>query len=142
MSDGGSTLKQAAKPDMKLAVALKSEARYVPGRRAFFDYRDLGVTDATSGRMRAQVTTAKEAMTRATGWHYHNCEIQFVYMLKGWADLDFEDRGPVRLQAGDSVMIPGGCRHQEVRTSDDFEILEISLPADMGTEPCEAPTAR
>jgi quercetin dioxygenase-like cupin family protein len=139
MSDGGSTLKQAAKPDMKLAVALKNEARYVPGRRAFFQYRDLGVTDATKGRMRAQVTTAKEAMTRATGWHYHLCDIQFVYMLKGWADLEFEDRGPVRLQAGDSVMIPGGCRHQEVRTSDDFEILEISLPADMGTEACEAP---
>jgi quercetin dioxygenase-like cupin family protein len=127
---------------MKLALAQKKDARYVEGRRAFFEYRDLGVTEATSGRMRAQVTTAKEAMTRATGWHTHNCEIQFVYMLKGWADLEFEDRGAVRLEAGDSVMIPGGCRHQEVRTSNDFEIIEISLPADMGTEPAESPATR
>jgi quercetin dioxygenase-like cupin family protein len=128
-------------PKITLALAQKKNARYVPGRRAFFEYRDLGVTDATHGRMRAQVTTAKEAMTRETGWHFHNCDIQFVYMLKGWADLEFEDRGAVRLEAGDSVMIPGGWPHQEVRTSDDFEIIEISLPADMGTEPCSPPAS-
>lgn len=139
MSDGGSTLKQAAAP--KATIAQKKNARYVPGRRSFFEYRDLGLIDATKGRIRAQVTTAKEPMDRATGWHTHNCEYQFVYMLKGWADLEFED-GPIRLQAGDSVMIPGGCPHQEVKTSDDFEILEVSLPADMGTEPCATPTKR
>jgi quercetin dioxygenase-like cupin family protein len=122
---------------MKLAVARKSEARYVPGRREFFKYRDLGVTDGTNGRMRAQVTSTTAPMERETGWHYHVCEMQFVYMLKGWVDLEFAGGKKVRLEPGDSVMIPGGLPHQETRTSEDFEILEVSVPADMGTESCD-----
>lgn len=43
----------------KIAVAKKSAATYVKGRRAFFKYRDLGVTAATQGKVRAQVTSAK-----------------------------------------------------------------------------------
>jgi hypothetical protein len=66
---------------MKLAISSAKEAHYVPGRRHFFQYRDLGVTEATGGKMRAQVTSAKSAMDRATGWHYHTCEMQFVYIL-------------------------------------------------------------
>jgi uncharacterized protein YjlB len=127
------------KEGLKLAIARKGEARYVPGRRAFFKYRDLGVTDGTAGQMRAQVTTAVSAMERETGWHYHTCEMQFVYMLRGWVDLEFEGTGVVRFEAGDSVMIPGGLPHQEIRTSEDFEILEVSVPAEMGTVACDRP---
>jgi len=132
------TLKRPAQA-MKLALASKKDARYVEGRRAFFKYRDLGVTDATGGRMRAQVTSTIAPMDRATGWHYHTCEMQFVYVLGGWVDLEFEGGRKVRLEAGDSVMIPGFAPHQELRTSDDFEILEVSLPAEMGTESCDPP---
>ena len=127
------------RPTMKLALASTKEPRFVPGRRDFFRYRDLGVTEATGGKMRAQVTTAITAMTRETGWHYHTCDMQFVYALKGWVDLEFPGGRKVRLEAGDSVMIPGGLPHQETRTSDDFEILEISVPAEMGTERCDRP---
>jgi quercetin dioxygenase-like cupin family protein len=124
---------------MKVAIATAKDPHYVEGRRAFFKYRDLGVTEGTSGRMRAQVTSTTIGMDRATGWHYHTCEMQFVYMLRGWVDLEFEGGRKVRLTAGDSVMIPGGAPHQEVRTSDDFEILEVSVPAEMGTVACDPP---
>jgi len=124
---------------MKLAIAPKKDARYVDGRRAFFKYRELGVTEATQGRMRAQVTSAKSAMDRETGWHYHTCEMQFVYITRGWIDLEF-DRGNVRrLGPGDSVMIPGGLPHQELATSDDLELVEVSVPAEMGTINCDPP---
>jgi hypothetical protein len=76
MSDA-STLTRSAE-GMKLAISSAEDARYVPGRRHFFRYRDLGVTEATGGKMRAQVTSAKSAMNRATGWHYHTCDMQFV----------------------------------------------------------------
>ena len=124
---------------MKLAIAQKKDARYVDGRRAFFKYRELGVTEATQGKMRAQVTSTTAPMDRATGWHYHTCEMQFIYMLRGWIDLEFEGGRKVRLEAGDSAMIPGGAPHQETRTSDDFEVLELSLPAEMGTVNCDPP---
>lgn len=125
---------------IELAVSLKRDASVVPGRREFFQYRDLGVTDATGGRMRAQVTSARAGMNRPTGWHYHVCEAQLVYMTKGWLELEFEGRGVVRLHAGDSVLIPGGERHQETQASDDFELIEVSIPAAMDTVACEKPT--
>ena len=92
----------------KLAHATVDNATYVPGRRSFFKYRDLGVTDATDGKMRAQITSATQGLGKPTGWHYHVCEHQLVYMLKGWVDLEFEDGRKIRLMPGDSLMIPGG----------------------------------
>lgn len=126
-------------PTMKLAVSQAKAPRFVEGRRAFFKYRDLGVTEGTGGRMRAQITSASAGMSRPTGWHRHICEMQFVYVLDGWLDLEFADRGTLRLETGDSIMIPGGTPHNEIRTSDTFDILELSVPAEMQTEPCEAP---
>ena len=125
--------------DMKLAVSTEANSEYVDGRRAFFKYRDLGVTEGTNGKMRAQVTSAEAGLSEPTGWHYHECDVQFVYMLEGWVDLEFEDGREVRLAAGDSVMIPGGERHQEVRTSESMRLLEVSLPAEMDTVSCEPP---
>jgi quercetin dioxygenase-like cupin family protein len=92
--------------------------------------------------MRAQIMSALTGMTKPTGWHYHVCEGQFVYTLKGWVELEFADGSECRLEAGDSCFIPGGMPHNEIRTSDDVEILEICLPADMGTVPCEPPAAQ
>jgi len=123
----------------KLALARADTPNYVAGRRAFFKYRDLGVTEATEGQMRAQVTSATQGMGEPTGWHYHVCGQQFVYMLKGWVDLEFEDGQKIRLMAGDSLMIPGGMRHNETGTADELEILEVSVPAKMNTVVCEKP---
>jgi quercetin dioxygenase-like cupin family protein len=123
----------------RLAVARKNQPNYVQGRRDFFKYRELGVTGATQGRMRAQVTSATRGLSRPTGWHYHSCEAQFVYMLDGWLELEFENGEAIRLEAGDSVTIPGGLKHQETRTSEVMELLEISVPAEMDTVACDAP---
>jgi len=123
----------------KLALARVDSATYVAGRREFFKYRDLGVTDATGGKMRAQVTSATQGLGKPTGWHYHVCQQQFIYMLKGWVDLEFEDGTKLRLQQGDSLMIPGGTRHNETGTADELEILEVSVPAEMQTMVCDPP---
>ncbi len=128
-----------AEPKMKVAVTSAKQPDYVEGRRSFFKYRDLGVTKASDGWMRAQLMSAVTGMTQPTGWHYHVCDGQFVYALKGFVELEFEDGSNCRLEAGDSCFIPGGLKHNELRTSDDIEILEICLPANMGTVPCDPP---
>ena len=110
----------------------------MPGRRDFLTYRDLGITAASGGRIRAQITSAKAGLTQPTGWHTHICEGQIVYMLSGWIDLVFEDQ-TIRIEEGDSLYIPGGIPHNEIATSDTFDLIEISVPADMGTEPCDPP---
>jgi mannose-6-phosphate isomerase-like protein (cupin superfamily) len=126
---------------MKLVVSTADEVRYTPGRRAEIKYRDLGVKEASQGRMRAEVMHIAPSgrPAKPTGWHYHICEMQFLYMLKGWVDLEFGERGIVRLKEGESMMIPGGLVHQEVRASEPMELLEVSVPAQMGTVDCGPP---
>ncbi len=126
-------------PAQTLAHATPETATQVKGRREFFTYLDLGVSDASHGAMRAQITKATQGLGKPTGWHYHACDQQLVYMLKGWVDLEFEDGRKIRLKAGDSLMIPGGMRHNETATADELELLEISVPSKMDTVACEPP---
>lgn len=102
-------------------------------------YRELGVTEASNGRIRAQITSSSKSLSEPTGWHIHLCEGQFVYILNGWVDLEFAGGKIIRIGEGDSMYIPGGTPHNEIATSDSFELVEVSVPADMGTESCNAP---
>ena len=43
------------------------------------------------------------------------------------------------LGPGSYQFIPGGLKHNELRTSDDFEALEVSVPGELGTVGCEKP---
>ena len=122
-----------------IAVAKIDNPVMVPGRRDFLQYRELGVTKASEGKIRAQITSASQGLSEETGWHIHRCEGQFVYMLSGWVDLVFAGGRVERVGPGDSIYIPGNTPHNETATSDTFELLEVSIPADMGTEPCDAP---
>ena len=140
MADGTTpTPKSLVKPGHKLAHATAENSPLVAGRREFFKYRDLGVATASGGQMKAQVMSSIKGMTEPTGWHYHKCDSQFVYCMKGWVDLEFEDGKRMRLKAGESLHIPGGMLHNEFGTSDDLEILEIVLPGEMGTVACDPP---
>src|SRR3546814_12551664 len=88
------------------------------GRREFFTYRDLGLKEATNGRIGGMPMTIRKAMSQPTGWHYHTCEAQINYCLQGWADLVFEDGTEVRVKAGDCEYIQGVVVQKEVATSD------------------------
>ena len=123
----------------KVAHARSAEPVLVKGRREFFTYRDLGVAEASASKMRAQVMRSTQGLSRPTGWHYHECEGQFIYMIKGWVELQFEDGRSLRVEEGDSLFIPGFLRHNEIRTSEEMEILEVSTPGVMGTTPCDPP---
>jgi quercetin dioxygenase-like cupin family protein len=119
--------------------ATKENSRFVVGRRDWLQYLDAGFEEASGGRVRATLSTATGAMVTETGWHYHECEMQIGFIMKGWIDLQYEDGTEVRLEAGDMMFVPGGVKHNELRTSDDIAGLEITIPARMGTVPCEMP---
>ena len=67
------------------------------GLRDFFLYRDLGIADATGGKVIAQLVKANNAPEQGTGWHRHEAEFHIVIMLKGWAR--FIDRKSTRLNS-------------------------------------------
>ncbi len=109
------------------------------GRRTFFEYRDTGLADATNGDYRAQVMRATDVM-ETTGWHYHVCDLQFVYVLKGWVELEFAGGRRERLAEGGAMAIPPGMVHNEIAVSPDFEALEVVAPAEMDTVAVDEPT--
>ena len=119
--------------------ATKASTPIVPGRRAFFEYADLGVANASHGAMQAQIMRTRRGLAEPTGWHYHVCDGQFIHVLKGWVDLEFESGEKHRVAAGESMFIPGGMRHNETATADELEILEVTMPAHMSTVACEHP---
>jgi quercetin dioxygenase-like cupin family protein len=112
------------------------------GLRDFFTYRDLGVAQATEGRVVAQLVRANEEPERGTGWHVHEAQFHIVYMLKGWARFMYEDRNTL-VEAGDCVHQAPGIRHFLFDYSPDMEYLEVVGPADFGstdaTGPCAVP---
>ena len=108
------------------------------GRRSFFEYRDTGLAATTDGDYRAQVMRATDVM-ETTGWHYHVCDLQFVYVLNGWVDLAFEGGRVERVEAGGAMAIPSGMVHNELACSPEFEALEVVAPAHMETVPVDAP---
>ena len=116
-----------------------ADAKFDGGLRAFFEYRSLGVPEATAGKMGAHVIRGAPGEGAKPEWHVHELDFQFVYVLKGWVEFEYEDIGFVRLEAGSTVMQPPLVRHREVRHSDDVEMLEVTSPAEFVTRVVPAP---
>jgi quercetin dioxygenase-like cupin family protein len=102
------------------------------GLRDFFGYRDLGIADATSGKVLAQLVRADNAPEKGTGWHYHGADFHIVYMLKGWARFMYEAKETL-VEAGDCVHQCPGIVHYLFDYSPDMEYLEVVGPADFTT---------
>jgi quercetin dioxygenase-like cupin family protein len=115
------------------------------GLRDFFLYRDLGVAEATAGKVIAQLTRANNAPEKGTGWHYHVADFHIVIMLKGWARFMYEDQETL-VAAGDCVHQRPGIVHFLFDYSPDMEYIEIVGPADFKTievkGPCPVPAPK
>lgn len=104
------------------------------GLRPYFAYRDLGIKEATSGEVLAQVIRADRPCEGPMGYHSHALDFQMVYMLKGWARVYLEDIGEIRVESGDMWYQAPGVKHEVLEYSDDWEVLEITMPADFATK--------
>jgi mannose-6-phosphate isomerase-like protein (cupin superfamily) len=104
------------------------------GLRVYREYRDLGIADATDGRIHAHIIrTTRPCPEGGSGLHYHDLEFQMVYVLKGNSRVWFEGHGEVTFEQGDCWIQPPGIRHNVMYYSDDYELLEITLPAEYET---------
>jgi quercetin dioxygenase-like cupin family protein len=110
------------------------------GLRDFFLYRDLGIAEATNGGVTAQIVRANEAPEKGTGWHRHEANFHFFYMLKGWAKFMYEGRETL-VSAGDCVHQNPGINHFLFDYSPDMEYLEVVSPAEFKSITADAPCA-
>ena len=112
------------------------------GLRSYFEYRDLGIKRATRGQVVAHVIRARPGKAPHGEWHAHDCNVQFVYILKGWVLFEYEGVGRVMMKAGSCFYQPPRIRHREIRHSKDLEMIEIVSPAKFRTYSSEQPAAR
>ena len=109
------------------------------GLRAFFEYRQLGIREATRGKYGAHVIRAVPGRHSEAAWHTHDLDFQMVYVTRGWVVFEYEGQGEQILREGSCVLQPPGIRHREVTHSDDLELIEITSPAEFATHAAEAP---
>jgi uncharacterized RmlC-like cupin family protein len=125
----------ARKAPQRFTVSHHREEDFKPdGLRAYALYRDLGIAAATAGLCQAQVIRLLGPCTDdVRKRHFHETELQLVYVLKGWMKNEFEGHGEELMQAGSCWLQPPGIEHTVLDYSDDCEVLEIIVPADFKT---------
>jgi quercetin dioxygenase-like cupin family protein len=100
------------------------------GLHPSFEHRSFGLEKLTDGKVGAQVVRAIPGRQADAPRRTPALDFQFIYVLKGWAIVDYEGHGEHRLVAGSTVYQPPGIKHREIAHSDDFEALEIIMPAE------------
>jgi quercetin dioxygenase-like cupin family protein len=136
MADLFPTTKEAeteAQKELPIVNHLGPDSFAPDGLRPFFEYRKLGIEALTGGKVGAHVIRAKPGTHADAPHHTHTLEFQFVYVLKGWAIFEYEGYGEHKLVEGSTVYQPPGIKHKEIAHSDDFEVLEITMPAEFAT---------
>ena len=97
------------------------------GYRDWFTLRDLGLSEATHGQYDAYVNRVNK-MGGQGGRHYHEYDLQVMYILQGRARVYCEGEGEFIMEAGDFVCHPPRLVHDLMEYSEDLEILQISSP--------------
>lgn len=110
------------------------------GLRDFFQYKDLGIEQATAGRVIAQRVRANMAPEKGTGWHRHEAQFHIVIMTRGWAKFMYGDKETL-VEAGDCVHQSPGIVHYLFDYSPDMEYIEVVGPADFTSVDAEGPCA-
>lgn len=126
---------RARKQSQRFSVSHLNEDDFkTAGLRPYARYRDLGVAIATNGLCQAHVIRLIPPVTdEVRKRHYHETELQFVYVLKGWMRNELEGYGEQLMQTGSCWIQPPGIRHMVLDYSDDCEVLEIIVPANFKT---------
>jgi hypothetical protein len=126
---------RAKKPSQKFHVSHHHEEDFDQGLRSYAKYRDLGMAAATGGMVQAHVIRfippyrAEEVSTP----HFHDVDLQMIYVLKGWYKTEFEGAGVHTFHKGACWLQPPRIKHSVLGYSDDCELLEIVLPAEFET---------
>ena len=127
---------KAARPKQRIAVSHHREEDFkADGLRAYAQYRDLGIVDASGGLARAHVIRLVGPCNpeEVSKLHFHDVDFQMVYVLKGWVKTYMDGVGETTYQQNACWTQPPKIRHLIMDYSDDVELLEVILPAEFKT---------
>jgi mannose-6-phosphate isomerase-like protein (cupin superfamily) len=130
------TRKSPARQAQRFAVShYRDEDFRSNGLRNYAKYRDLGLSAATNGMVQAHVIRFVPPCRpeEVSKLHYHEVDLQMIYVLKGWIRTELDGQGAITMKAGSCWIQPSRIEHKVLDYSNDCEVLEIVLPADFKT---------
>ncbi|MEZ5911541.1 MAG: cupin domain-containing protein [Paracoccaceae bacterium] len=107
-------------------------ATWQPFRIPGFRCRDTTIA-ANTGAVAGVQVVRPDAGTPP--WARHDADILFGFVMEGSMVLEGEGKEPYALSPGDAFVIPPGMATRFADASDDFELLEVSLPGTFTTTP-------
>lgn len=107
-----------------------AKSAFKPFRIPGFEARDTTINQNTQGV--ASVMVARP--TGAAPATKHDTDILFTYVMAGEMTLRGEGKSPYRLSTGDAFVIPPGFQTHYTDTTNDLQLLEVSLPGRFNTE--------
>jgi mannose-6-phosphate isomerase-like protein (cupin superfamily) len=125
-----------ARPKQRIAISHYRDNDFkADGLRAYAQYRDLGIADATRGLAQAHVIRLIGPCnpTEVSKLHFHDVEFQMVYVLKGWIKTYMDGQGETLMREGSCWTQPPRIKHLILDYSNDCELLEVILPAEFRT---------
>lgn len=110
-------------------------AKWETGLRGHMKYRDTGLAKATNGEFGAMVMRPREPGIAIAhpGKHRHHCGFQLSYILDGRGRFWIDGIGEFEVEKGDCFYLSEGVLHQALEISDDFELIEITMPEEFRT---------
>jgi quercetin dioxygenase-like cupin family protein len=111
---------------------LAKDAAWQPFRQPGYICRDTTINQNTKGVAGVQVVRRGPGAPVATR---HDSDILFAFVMGGEMTLEGEGKEPYRLVRGDAFVTPPGMATTWADPSEDFELLEVSLPGSFTTTP-------
>jgi hypothetical protein len=102
------------------------------GFRSEFAYRDLGLVKASRGLICARHVRRVGHGDIGYEWHCHDADFQFNYAIRGSTVVETDHGACHHVRPGDSIAQPGLYRVREFDFSEDFECIQITVPAEQG----------
>lgn len=102
----------------------------LPWRVPGWEHRETGVAAATDGLAGVRVAHPSDTDVAPT-WIDHDHELLLFVVLRGTVTFEADGRRAEPLRDGSAVAVPGGTRYRLVAPSDDCELLDVTLPADV-----------
>ena len=119
----------------------KSNLASIEFKRSGFEYRDIGIGNATDNLAGARVIRLSGVETQPSHQYYHNGEFLFLFVLQGEMTLSTEAHGGQQMLAGDCCVTQTQFRASVIDTSTDVEFLEVFFACISVTKPAVRITA-
>ena len=103
---------------------------WAPFRQPGYVARDTTINAGTKGV--AGVVVVRKGQGSPV-WTSHSADIMFGFVMAGTMLLEGQGKEPYQLSAGDAFVIPPGMATLWADPSDDFELLEVTLPGPFET---------